>query len=389
MPFSERTNWNLDPNPFSRLLAEKQATETPLLDLTLSNPTHAGIPFDEEAVRSALFIASGESYQPDPKGLHSARLAVAAYYQARGFGVNPESIVLTTGTSEAYAFLFKLLCDPGGEILIPAPSYPLFGILSDLEAVGTIPYPLVLRDNEGWRWDADRIVERITTRTRAVIAISPNNPTGSTLRPAERSVVSHICRERDLALIVDEVFLDYSLPRGGNRLPSAAGNAECLTFVLSGLSKVACLPQMKLSWIAASGPGAEEAISRLEFLADAYLSVSMPIQTAAPAFLAGASRMQERICARLDENTVILKELTDADGRFRILPSDGGWYAVVELPNRWQDERAAMQLLESNNVVVHPGYFYDFTDEQVIVISLLTRSAEFAEGIRRILAALG
>jgi alanine-synthesizing transaminase len=379
---SDRTSWDLHPNLITQLLAHKRADGVSVLDLTLSNPTLAGFSYDDGAIRAALSASARQAYQPDPKGLPAARHAVAAYYRERGISADPDRILLCTGTSEAYSFLFKLLGDPGDEILIPVPSYPLFGVLSELESVQTRPYGMPLNPQEGWRWDEASIRGEITDRTRAMVAISPNNPTGSTLRKDELAMLAAVCRERPLALIVDEVFLDYC--RRSPEFPSAAANPECLTFVLSGLSKVAGLPQMKLSWIVACGPGSDEAMTRLEFIADAYLSVGLPVQAAAPVLLDGAGRIQTQIRSRTEENGRSLREAFAADSRFGLYPSEGGWYAVLGLPPGSDDEATALGLLDRQDVLVQPGYYYDFEEHPAIILSLLPPGSVFQEGISRI-----
>jgi aspartate/methionine/tyrosine aminotransferase len=390
IPFSERTRWDLEPNAFSRILAKKRGAEIPLLDLTLSNPTLAGFQYNDELWNNVLRIATRKPYAPDPRGLPAARQGIVKYYQGRGRVVDPENVLLTTGTSEAYGFLFKLLCDPGDEILVPSPSYPLFGILSELESVQMKKYLMDLDNLSGWRWNREEIARNITWQTKAIVAISPNNPTGSTLQKQELSMISELCREHRMALIVDEVFLDYCHPGQGPKFPSAIGEKECLTFVLSGLSKVAGLPQVKLSWIVTNGPekAVQEALGRLEFLSDSYLSVSSLTQETAPVLLESCSGLQEQIRTRLRENEKMMRKTLDAGKAFRIFPSDGGWYAVLGLPSGWKDEEAALRLLENENVIVHPGYFYDFEEIQVIIVSLLTQPADFEEGLRRISSAI-
>jgi aspartate/methionine/tyrosine aminotransferase len=384
MEFSRRTAWDFGLNPLTQLLQKMHEEKAPILDLTLSNPTLAGFAYGEDALRRALSDGAGRPYEPDPRGLPDARAAVSAYYRRREITVGPERLLLTTGTSEAYTFLFKLMCDPGDEILVPVPSYPLFGVLSELESVRTVPYELAFDAGEGWRWDLDAIRGKITPRTRALVAISPNNPTGSTLLPAERAMLSALCRQRGLALIVDEVFLDYLRTERSGRWPSAADDPDCLTFVLSGLSKVAGLPQMKLSWIAAGGPGADDALTRLEFMADAYLSVGTPVQSALPVWLEESVSLRRQIIDRLERNDRILRERAREEQRWQVHPSEGGWYAVVELPEGWVDEPATLRLLRAAGVLTQPGFYYDFPDRQVIILSVLTPEKTFAAGIERL-----
>ena len=294
MQFSSRLSDDLEPNDFFRAVEIRRGRAQPFLDLTVSNPTAAGLEYPNGEIQAAMAAAAGHGYQPDPKGLLAARNAVANYYRDCGRTVPSESIVLTSGTSEAYAYLFKLLCDPGDSILFPKPSYPLVEAIADLESVLARTYRLV---GGNYRWDPAQLLASLAPKTRAAVLVSPNNPTGSMLTESELRAVSAFCAGEALALIVDEVFLDYPAPQRAGSVVSSAANPEALTFSLGGLSKSCGLPQMKLSWIAVSGPQPEarQAVERLEFIADAFLSVGTPVQQAAPALLMLGKQVREQI----------------------------------------------------------------------------------------------
>jgi alanine-synthesizing transaminase len=383
MRISSRLRSDLQPNEFFRAVELRRAGSRPLLDLSVSNPTRAGLDYPRAEIQAAFAEAAGSDYQPDPRGLPAARAAVAAYYQAHGRTVIPESIVLTSGTSEAFAFLLKLLCDPGQAILFPRPSYPLVEMIAELEGVVAHPYPL---SGETHRYTVDSIDKNLTPDARAVVAVSPNNPTGTMLTAEELHAVSGLCAARQLALIVDEVFLDYPAPNREADALSSAGNPETLTFTLGGLSKSCGLPQLKLSWIAVGGPETEarHALSRLEFIADAFLSVGTPVQQAAPALLALGHAVREQIRRRVNANDACLRESLGAIPGMSIGARDGGWYGVVGLPAGKDDEEFAVNLLNAEDVIVQPGYLFDFDDSQSVILSLLTPPAVFQEGLRRI-----
>lgn len=383
MRISSRLRSDLQPNEFFRAVELRRAGSRPLLDLSISNPTRAGLDYPRAEIQAAFTEAAGSDYQPDPRGLPAARSAVAAYYQAHGRTVAPESIVLTSGTSEAFAFLLKLLCDPGKAILFPRPSYPLVEMIAELEGVAAYPYPLT---GEAHRYTVESINKNLTPDARAVVAVSPNNPTGTMLTAEEFRAVSGLCAARQLALIVDEVFLDYPSPDREADAQSSAGNPETLTFTLGGLSKSCGLPQMKLSWIAVGGPQTEtrHALSRLEFIADAFLSVGTPVQQAAPALLALGASVREQIRRRVNANDAYLRESLGAIPGMSIGARDGGWYGVVGLPYGTDDEEFAVNLLNAEDVIVQPGYLFDFDDSQSAIVSLLTPPEVFQEGLRRI-----
>lgn len=382
--FSKRTEWKLNPNRLALAQEELRASGVPILDLTVSNPTHAGLPYDAESILGALADSQALSYDPQPKGLLSARQAVAAYYKThQGFHFDPESLILTASTSEGYSYLFRLLCNPGDEILVPKPSYPLFEFLADLEDVRLTPYPLLY--DHGWQIDFPSLYQSVNHHTRAVVVVHPNNPTGSFASDAEIAALNRFCQEYGLALIVDEVFLDY--PHDGAARPTFALNQQSLTFTLSGVSKISCLPQMKLAWIAVSGPPeqAAGALARLEVIADTYLSVSTPVQLAAGALLAQRKNLQPLLLDRLRTNREELDHQLAAQKVCRRLEVDGGWYVILRVPVTRPDEDLVIDLLRKTGVFVHPGHFYDFPGDGYLVLSLITPLEHFREGVARLL----
>lgn len=385
--FSRRTDWKLTPNRFSQALERARASGRQILDLTLSNPTRAGISYDDEAILQALSGAGVLDYDPQPKGSRRACEAVADYYCQRGERVDAENLVLTSSTSEGYSHAFRLLANAGEEILIPKPSYPLFDYLADLQDLKVVAYPLIY--DHGWQIDFHSLERAIGPTTRAVVLVNPNNPTGSYIREQEQAHLNELCRRHNLALIVDEVFLDYSLDGWPHR--SFAANNQALTFVLSGLSKISALPQMKLGWIAANGPNAllQNALGRLEVIADTYLSVSGPVQIAAPTLLAQRNTVQRQLVKRIEANIVELDAQLQQQQACSRLLVDGGWYAVLRVPVVQSDEELAIALLGDADVLVHPGHFYDFPQDGYLVLSLITAQAEFREGIARVLQFFG
>src|SRR5579864_1574061 len=382
--FADRTSWNLATNRLADALARHRATGKPLFDLTVSNPTECGFVYDHDAILRALSNPAAAIYQPEPRGLATARRAIAEYYAARGCDVPVEDILLTTSTSEAYSFVFRLLCNPGDELLVPAPSYPLFDFLADIQDVNLIRYPLFY--DHGWQIDFHALEQAITRRTRGVIVVHPNNPTGHYTNSAAMERLNEICSPGNLAVIADEVFLDFSLTQELH--PSFAANRQSLTFTMSGLSKIAGLPQMKAAWLITSGPEQwkSEARARLEVIADAYLSMNAPIQLAVPSFLQQRHAFQEQLMARVRDNLHELDRQIAAQDSCARLEVEGGWYVVLRVPATCPDEDLAVDLLESSGVYVHPGHFYDFPNDGYLVASLITRRRDFAEGIRRVLA---
>jgi len=383
--FAERTNWNLTGNRLSEALARHRASGKRLYDLTASNPTECGFEYDRELILVALQNPAALRYEPNPKGLESTRLAVTEYYSARGAAVSAEDIVLTSSTSEAYSSVFRLLCNPGDELLIPAPSYPLFGFLADILDVKLVRYPLIY--DHGWQIDLHSLQQAITARTRGVIVVNPNNPTGHFVKASELGRLNELCAAREMALIADEVFLDF--PLSAEKPVNFAGNKAALTFAMSGLSKIAGLPQMKIAWLIASGPDElkRTALERLEVIADTYLSPSAPVQLATPVFLEQRGGFQKQVMSRVRKN------LAEMDRQFALqqtcsrLLLEGGWYAILRVPVNRSDEDLAIDLLANRDVYVHPGHFFDFANDGYLVLSLIGREDEFAQGLQRLLSA--
>jgi len=389
--FAKRTDWKLAENAYTRALRARKQRGQRILDLTASNPTTCGFQYDEAAIFAALQSPTSLQYDPDPKGLVSARAAVATYYREMNpsVDVDPEKLILTTGTSEAYSFLFRLLCETGDEIVVAQPSYPLFEFLATIQDVNLRPFRLVY--DHGWQIDFHALEEAITARTKAILLVHPNNPTGHFIHHEEAEKLESICAQRGLALVVDEVFLDYRLPcttSVATLYGTFAAAARALTFVLSGLSKIAALPEMKIGWIAASGPEAlvRDALARLEVISDTYLSLSTPLQNALPALLAERRRMQPQLSGRIEANLATLDAALTRQKLASRLEIEGGWYAVLRIPATQSDEDFAIRLLETHGVLVQPGHFYEFPGDGYLVVSLLTPTEDFEEGIRGLFA---
>jgi len=382
--FSRRTGWKLTVNRFTQAQRELAESGREMLDLTVSNPTRVGLAYDTETILKSLSSPAVLDYDPQPRGLRNAREAVAAYYsEDHASSVGPESIILTTSTSEGYSYIFRLLCNHDDEVLVPKPSYPLFEFLADLQDVKLVPYPLVY--DHGWQVDFHSLSKAVTQRTRAVVIVHPNNPTGSYISSAERIALNDFCRANNLALIVDEVFLDYA--HDGAHRPSFVTNQDVLTFTLSGLSKISALPQMKLGWSVTSGPKDEvnAAMERLEIIADTYLSVSTPTQVAAGVLLDARKKLQPVLCDRVRQNLAQLDLQLGRNKSCCRLEIEAGWYAVVRMPATQSDEDLAIRLIRTKSVLVHPGHFYDFTDDGFLVLSLITAPDVSREGVRCIL----
>ncbi|MGC1452341.1 MAG: pyridoxal phosphate-dependent aminotransferase [Candidatus Sulfotelmatobacter sp.] len=428
--FSDRTNWKLVPNRFAQALEEVRAGGAKILDLTVSNPTRAGLTYDSRAILGALASARALDYDPQSKGLPLAREAVAEYYRSEHEVrvLDAERIVLTTSTSEGYSFVFRLLCNAGDELLVPKPSYPLFEFLADLQDVKLVPYPLIY--DHGWQMDFPSLEKAVTDRTRGVVVVHPNNPTGSFVQDGERGMLNAFCREHGLAVIADEVFLDYGLPGhvgadafvrpveesstspkpksnprslhapedrhspilrlGRDDKASFAGNQDVLTFTLSGLSKIAALPQMKVAWVVTSGPEAEAAaaMGRLEVITDTYLSMNAPVQWATPVLLEQRKNIRRQLMERVRRNLAELDRQLAGQKSCERLCVEGGWYAVLRVPVTRSDEELAIELVREKSVLVHPGHFYDFPRDGYLVLSLITVEEEFREGIGRVLGRL-
>ncbi len=386
--FSHRTNWHLSPNRLTQALEEMRCAGKKILDLSASNPTRIGLHYDERAILGALASSNSLDYDPQSKGLRAARAAVADYYRNE-HGVcdlDPDRLILTTSTSEGYSYVFSLLCNPGDELLVPKPSYPLFDFLADLEDVKLVPYPLIY--DHGWQMDFPSLERAVTPRTRGVIIVHPNNPTGSYVQQQELTLLSAFCRKHNLALIVDEVFLDYSHDRKKRR--TFAANEDVLTFTLSGLSKISALPQMKVAWVVASGPAqdVDGAMARLEVIADTYLSMNAPIQWALPALLDQRYSIQKQLLERVLANLAELDRQLAEQKTGERLKLEGGWYAVLRVPVMKSDEDLAIDLLRKTSVLMHPGHFYDFPGDGHLVLSLITPEEEFKHGIGRVIEEL-
>jgi alanine-synthesizing transaminase len=385
MNFSERTNWNLAENELTAAIRQHRASGRELLDLTISNPTHCGFGYDEAALLAPLHNPEALQYEPDPFGMITAREAVARYYSDAGASVSLDRICLTTSTSEAYSFLFRLLCNPGDEVLIASPSYPLFDYIARLEDVQLREYPLLYDPNadlvsgQGWSIDLHALHATVTRRTKAMILVHPNNPTGNFASQQERAALETLCAARGLALIVDEVFLDYAI---ATPQPSfAAGKPDCLTFVLSGISKVCGLPQMKASWIAACGPSSlvGEAMQRIEIIADTFLSMNAPVQHALPTWLETRHALQRQILDRTRANLAVLDDHLQGTSVQR-LATQAGWTAVLRVPRTIKGREFVPAALDCG-VLVQPGDFYGLGDARAVV-SLLTPPDIWTSGLR-------
>jgi hypothetical protein len=383
--FSERATFDLRPNRLSARLAERRAQRRGFLDLTESNPTRAGLACPPDLL-ALLAAAESRRYEPVPLGLASAREAVAADFARRGFPVGADRILLTASTSEAYAFLFKLLCDPGDEVLVPRPGYPLFDFLARLESVRLASYPCA-HDGK-WHVDLPALRGALGPRTRAVVVVNPNNPTGAFLDADERDALLALCAERGLAVVADEVFADFAFREDPRRAASLAADSPALVFSLGGLSKSCGLPQLKLAWTAVTGPPAlvRAALARLEVVADTYLSVATPVQAALPGILARREELAAPIRARVRANLEALRRAIAPGSPATLLEPEGGWSAVLRVPATVPEEERALRLLDERDVLVHPGYFFDFPREAYLVLSLLPPPAEFTDGVSRVLA---
>jgi hypothetical protein len=379
--FSSRLPDSVAPN---RLTEAVRARREPFIDLTLSNPTSAGFDYPADLL-APLADARALRYTPSPLGALEARRAVSADYARQGVGVSPDRIALTASTSDGYSLLFKLLADAGDDVLVPRPSYPLFDHLTRLDLVVSRHYDLDVHG--AWAIDFDSLERAMTPRTRAVLVVSPNNPTGSFISAAELDRLGAICASRGIAIIADEVFADYELePGAGSQAGRAAARGDVLSFALGGLSKSAGLPQVKLGWIAVGGPAplVTAALERLELVCDTYLAVSTPAQLAAPALLERGAAVRSQISTRIRANYRTLQRASGAVPSCRALRSDGGWYAVLQVPSLESEEDLVLRLL-GEGVLAHPGYFFDFPRASFLVVSLLPAEATFADGISRIL----
>ena len=375
MRFSSRTDWNTGESELARAQRQRVAAGLPIADLTASNPTRCGFRYPADLLE-ALADPRALDYDPQPKGILSARQAVCSYYADHGVAVDPAQMILTTSTSEAYSYLFRLLCDVGSEVLALQPGYPLFDFLADIDDVRLKAAPLVY--DHGWQIDPEAIRRAITPATRAIVIVHPNNPTGHFTKPWEAGELASLCREFDLSLIVDEVFLDYAF---GEPVRSFASGVEGVpVFVVSGLSKIAGLPQMKAAWIVATGPEKTAALDRLEVIADTFLSMNAPVQYALPKWLEGRHAIEREIRERVVAN------LAELDTRIARVPAverlalEGGWYAVLHIPALAPDEKTALDLLH-RGVWLYPGYFFGMPESGWLVTSLMGPTTEFSTGV--------
>jgi len=380
---SSRLPKSLEPNAVARAIDAKRRSGAAILDLTETNPTSAGFNYPKELLEP-LADPRALEYDPQPLGLWSARAAVAADFRRRGIVISADRVALTSSTSEAYALLFKLLCDAGDAVLVPHPSYPLFEHLTQLESVTAIPY--ALEYHGAWRVDVDSITRAATDRVRAILIVSPNNPTGSFLHQDDLDALSNLAASRGWAIIGDEVFADYPLDPAPEAANVLAG-AGVLTFSLGGLSKAAGLPQLKLGWIGFGGPSSkvDEALAAYEVIADTYLSVSTPVQAAAADLIERGTAIRSQILARVQRNLESLRKLATAHPSVGVLRVEGGWSAVAQVPQLRAEEALVLELLEKDDVLVHPGYFFDFDREAFVVVSLLVEPATFDQAVTRLL----
>jgi hypothetical protein len=383
--FASRTEWKLTPNRLSEQLETRRRAGLPILDLTESNPTRCGFHCPLDQLFPALTVPESLVYEPSAKGLPQAREAVATYHAEKGLSIDPEQIFLTASTSEAYSFLFRLLANPGDHLLAPRPSYPLFDFLATINDVQLDSYPLTY--HAGWRIDLDALRELVTPQTKALLVVHPNNPTGSFLQRDELGALAELCCAHDLAIISDEVFADYPFAPNPNRVDSVARTSGVLTFALGGISKLLGLPQMKLAWICASGPAhiLHDALARLEIIADTYLSVNTPVQRALPRWLTLRDALTQQILTRVLANRQYLLQRTQPPHPCQCLDAEGGWYAVLRVPRTRTEEELTLELLDTEGVLVHPGYFFDFDADGYVVVSLLPPSEIFQEGVEKLL----
>jgi aspartate/methionine/tyrosine aminotransferase len=396
--FSDRVPWPDRENRLTQALRRRRGQGDPVIDLTETNPTRVGLDYPDAAIAQAMADPAAARYAPDPRGLVTAREAVCGWLRARGRDAAVDRLVLTASTSEAYALLFKILCAPGESVLVPSPSYPLFDHLARLEGVSAVPYRL---DAEhGWRLDPAALLDALAQarHPRAVIVVNPNNPTGTALRAEERGALDRFCAVRGLAVLSDEVFFEHLFARANPSarqddppVSLAAGRPEALTFILGGLSKSCGLPQLKLGWIATAGPGpvSEEALSRLEFAADSYLSVGTPVQLATERLLALGDGIGRQVAGRIATNRDVLLDGIPKDSPIAVEPADGGWSAVLRVPAIRGEEELVLLLLQQDGVLVHPGFFFDFPREAYLVVSLLPEPGTFRAGLECIFRRAG
>jgi hypothetical protein len=386
MKFSNRTDWEFGPNVLTRAAAGRRRKGEPILDWTLSNPTHCGFPYAGDEILAALASPAGLHYEPDAQGLRDSREAISAWYGRQGVLLDPGSLFLTAGSSEAYSWLFRLLCNAGDEVLIPKPGYPLFDDLARLNDIRPVPYRC--RYDGLWHLDLETVRRGVSARTRAIVIIHPNNPTGNYLSAVERDEICNLAAEHDLALIADEVFWTFSFEE---KIPASSlhGAEAPLTFVINGLSKLAGLPQMKLGWVALSGEHgrAEEATQRLAMIGDTYLSVNTPVQVGLGRILEGSSALAEAIRRRAAANYRMMGGLL-RDTPITLLTSQGGWNAILRMPGHRTDEEWALLLLREFGLLTYPGHFFDLEGGVFLVVSLIVEEEKATEYLDRMLTVL-
>jgi alanine-synthesizing transaminase len=386
--FSSRTNWHRQHNPLTEALEDLKKSGRSILDLTESNPTRCRLTYPVDVMQHAFVHPGMSLYNPEPLGLSEARNAIRDYYSERTIPLDAGNIILTASTSEAYAMCFKLLCEADDEVLIPVPSYPLFEFLAQLNDVRVRPYHL--RYDGEWHIDMSSVRDAISPHSRAIVVVNPHNPTGMFLKSADLELFSDMASGHDLALISDEVFSEYCFMVDPTRVKSTANSDKVLTFTLNGISKLGALPQMKLGWIAVSGPARirQEALERLEIIADTYLSVNTPAQIALPRLLKDSDAMRRRITVRLSTNLDVLRRSLESSVCSMFEP-EGGWYVPVRVPGILSAEEWAIELLRETGVHIHPGYFFEFGDDRILVLSLLPEEGIFREGVQRLLQFVG
>ncbi len=385
--YATRTQWDFSRNKLSLKVEAMRAKGTALLDLTESNPTACGIKVTA-GLLAPLAHSRNLRYKPSACGDLKAREALAKYYRRHQINVSPNNIVLTASTSEAYSFVLRLLVNPGDNVLFPRPSYPLLDHLAQLNDVEMRRY--ALRYEGAWALDWESLRQAVTTKTRAIVTVNPNNPTGSILKRDEAQALKTICKERSLALISDEVFADYAWGSDKNRVSTLAGKSGVLTFTLGGISKMLGLPQMKLSWICVGGPAVpkNQSLQRLEMIADTYLSVNTPVQNALPQWMAKREAIQDNIRQRIVTNRKVLENIPWIKSGSDLLPAEGGWYAILRVPATRSEEEWALKILKNAHVLVHPGYFFDFDREAYLVLSLLPDTTKFKVACKRLFSVL-
>lgn len=379
--FSRRTDWHRQPNALASLLTRRRAGNLPILDLTVSNPTEAGFSYPS-GILHALADPAGLQYAPEPAGLTSARKAITEYYAARDIAIDPSHIILTAGTSEAYAFVLMLLCNSGEKILVPSPSYPLFEYLAKLHDVEIGSYPL--RYDGAWHVDLPSLREALGTDTKAIVVINPHNPTGMFLKQDEAAAIGEIAARHNVALIVDEVFDEYAFNVDPHRAESFAGKSGPLTFALNGLSKSCGLPQMKLSWIIVSGNESGEVLQRLEIVSDTFLSVGTPVQLALPALLDHGDTIRQSIRERIRSNYLLVQSIV-RNSTLSLLHAEGGWYATLRLPSTRSEDEWVELFVDKEGVYVFPGYYFEYEEGCYIVVSLLVPPETLSAGLAGIL----